>query len=94
MRTDHPAEKLRRRVINVAEKLAHSEAYDQAIQTQEDGAYLRANGLYSSQIAQWRKQRDARMFDSKQAGEAIGKPSNEQSEIARLKRHWLIKNGN
>ncbi|OAV62431.1 transposase [Enteractinococcus helveticum] len=86
MSTDDPAEKPRRRVISVAEKLAHLEAYDHAIQTHQGGAYLRANGLYSSQIAQWRKQRDAGLFDRKQPGEAIGKPSKEQAEIARLKR--------
>lgn len=86
MSTDGSTEKPRRRVISIAEKLAHLEAYDQAIQTQQGGAYLRANGLYSSQIAQWRKQRDAGMFENKQPGETIDKPSKEQAEIARLKR--------
>lgn len=86
MSTDGSTDKPRRRVISVAEKLAHLEAYDAAIQTQQGGAYLRANGLYSSQIVQWRKQRDAGMFDGKQPGETIGKPTKEQAEIARLKR--------
>ena len=86
MNTDGSTDKPRRRVISVAEKLAHLEAYDAAIHTQQGGAYLRANGLYSSQIAQWRKQRDAGMFDGKQPGEVIGKPTKEQAEIARLKR--------
>ena len=86
MSTDGSTDKPRRRVISVAEKLAHLDAYDQAIQTQQGGAYLRANGLYSSQIVQWRKQRDAGMFDGKQPGQTIGKPSREQAEIARLKR--------
>lgn len=86
MSTDGSTDKPRRRVISPAEKLQHLEAYDQAIQTHEGGAYLRANGLYSSQIVQWRKQRDAGMFDGKQPGEAIGKPTKEQAEIARLKR--------
>ena len=86
MSTDGSTEKPKRRVISPAEKLAHLEAYDQAIRTHEGGAYLRANGLYSSQIAQWRKQRDAGMFDGKQPGQTIGKPTKEQAEIARLKR--------
>lgn len=86
MNTDGSTDKPRRRVISVAEKLQHLEAYDAAIQTQQGGAYLRANGLYSSQIVQWRKQRDAGMFENKQPGETIGKPSKEQAEIARLKR--------
>ncbi|OAV55639.1 transposase [Enteractinococcus helveticum] len=86
MHTDGSTDKPRRRVISVAEKLAHLEAYDAAIQTQQGGAYLRANGLYSSQIVQWRKQRDAGLFDGKQPGETIGKPTKEQAEIARLKR--------
>lgn len=86
MNTDGSIDKPRRRVISIAEKLQHLEAYDEAIQTQQGGAYLRANGLYSSQIAQWRKQRDAGLFDGKQPGEAIGKPTKEQAEIARLKR--------
>ena len=86
MSTDGSTDKPRRRVISIAEKLAHLEAYDQAIQTQQGGAYLRANGLYSSQIVQWRKQRDAGLFDGKHPGETIGKPTKEQVEIARLKR--------
>lgn len=60
--------------------------YDQAIQTQEGAAFLRFHGLYSSQIAEWRKQRDAGILEGKQPGETIGKPTKEQAEIARLKR--------
>ena len=48
MNTDGSTDKPRRRVISVAEKLQHLEAYDAAVQTQQGGAYLRANGLYSS----------------------------------------------
>src|SRR5690625_7458928 len=86
MSTDGSTDKPRRRVISVAEKLQHLEAYDEAIQTQQGGAYLRANGLYSSQIVQWRKQRDAGLFDGKQPGEVIGKPTKAQAEIGRWKR--------
>src|SRR5699024_10059115 len=69
--TDKP----RRRVISVAEKLQHLEAYDAAVQTQQGGAYLRANGLYSSQIVQWRKQRDAGMFDGKHLVRPLANPA-------------------
>lgn len=86
MSTDPASEKPKRRVISSQEKLQHLTAYDEAIQTQEGGAYLRANGLYSSQIVQWRKLRDAGMLEGKQPGETVGKPSKEQAEIARLKR--------
>lgn len=86
MSADPAADKPKRRVISPQEKLQHLAAYDQAVQTQEGGAYLRANGLYSSQIVQWRKLRDTGMLDGKQPGQAIGKPSKEQAEIARLKR--------
>src|SRR5690625_4969197 len=86
MSTDGSTDKPRRRVISIAEKLQHLAAYGEAVQTQQGGAYLRANGLYSSQIAQWRNQRDAGLFDGKLPGEAIGKPTKEQAEIARLKR--------
>lgn len=73
-------------MISPTEKPTHLDAYKQAIQTHEGGAYLRTNGLYSSQIVQWRKQRDAGIFDGKQPGETIGKPTKEEAQIARLKR--------
>ncbi len=86
MTPDPASGKPKRRTITPAQKLAHLEAYEQAVQSQQGGAYLRANGLYSSQIVQWRKLRDAGMLEGKQPRETIGKPSKEQAEIARLKR--------
>lgn len=86
MTNQQPSNKPRRRVISPAQKLEYLAGYDHAIQTQEGGAYLRSHGLYSSQIAEWRKQRDAGILEGKQPGEAIGKPTKEQAEIARLKR--------
>lgn len=47
---------------------------------------MRFHGLYSSQIVEWRKQRDAGILEGKQPGETIGKPTKEQAEIAWLKR--------
>lgn len=63
------------RVISTAEKLQHLEAYGQANQTQQGGDYCRAAGLHSSRITQWRKQRDAGMFDDKQRDRSLDNPS-------------------
>jgi hypothetical protein len=50
------------------------------------GAYLRSEGLYSSQIAEWRRLRDAGVLAGKEPGDKIGRLTAEQSEIARLRR--------
>lgn len=76
----------RRRAFSPADKLAHLDAYEQACATNDGGAYLRREGLYSSLISEWRKQRDAGVLDGKPAGTKVGKLTPEQAEIARLKR--------
>ena len=76
----------RRRSFSPAEKLAHLAAYEQACATGDGGAYLRREGLYSSLISEWRKQRDAGVLDGKPAGAKVGRLTAEQAEIARLKR--------
>jgi len=76
----------RRRAFSAVEKLAHLEAYEQACEDGEGGGYLRREGLYSSSISEWRKQRDAGVLEGKQPGEKIGRLTAEQAEIARLKR--------
>ncbi|WP_431710470.1 IS3 family transposase [Glutamicibacter uratoxydans] len=79
----------RRRVISPAQKSAYLDGYEQAIQTGEGGGYLRANGLYSSQITEWRKLRDAGILDGTVASQSSAKPgrlSKEQAEIAKLKK--------
>lgn len=83
-RADGP--RRRRRTFSAADRLAHLDAYEQACQDGEGGAYLRREGLYSSLISEWRKQRDAGVLAGKQPGEKIGRLSAEQAEIARLKR--------
>jgi transposase-like protein len=60
--------------------------YDAAIKAHEGGAYLRTDGLYSSQITEWRKLRDAGVPTGKKPGEKIGRLTPEQAEIARLRR--------
>ena len=42
--------------------------------------------MYSSQITEWRRLRDAGVLAGKSAGAKIGRPTAEQSEIARLRR--------
>ncbi len=82
-RADQP---VRRRSFTAAEKVDHLAAYEAACQRQEGGAYLRSAGLYSSQVTEWRKLRDAGVLAGKQPGERVGKPSADQAEIARLRR--------
>jgi transposase-like protein len=60
-------------------------AYDQACQSGQGGAYLRREGLYSSQMTEWRKLRDGGLLEGKPAGAKVGRPSAEQAEIARLR---------
>ena len=74
----------RRRTFTPVEKLAHLVAYDQACQTGEGGAYLRREGMYSSQVTEWRKLRDGGLLEGRSAGETVGRLSPDQAEIARL----------
>ena len=75
-----------RRSFTPAQKVEHVTAYEAACQTNQGGAYLRSEGLFSSQITEWRKLRDAGLLTGKQPGDKVGKPSAEQAEIARLRR--------
>ena len=47
---------------------------------------MREQGIYSSQITEWRELRDAGVLADKKPGEKVGRPSPEQAEIARLTR--------
>ena len=75
-----------RRSFSSAQKLEHIAAYEAAMQKGDGGAYLRANGLYSSLMCEWRRQRDAGVLAGKKPGEKIGRLTAEQAEIARLRR--------
>lgn len=75
-----------RRSFTPAQKLEFLAQYEEACARLEGGAFLREQGLYSSQITEWRKLRDAGVLQGKKAGQAIGKLSREQAEIARLRR--------
>ena len=78
----------RRRAFTAREKLDHLTAYEAACAAGDGGggAYLREQGVYSSQITEWRKLRDAGLLAGKKPGEKIGRPSADQAEIARLTR--------
>lgn len=75
----------RRRTFAPGEKLQHLAAYDEACRNGQGGAYLREQGLYSSQVTEWRKLRDAGVLDGRQPGAKVGRLSAEQAEIARLR---------
>src|SRR3954464_11566744 len=76
----------RRRAFSASDKLAHLSAYEAACEHGDGGGYLRREGLYSSLISEWRKQRDAGVLAGKAPGEKVGRLSAEQAEIARLTR--------
>jgi hypothetical protein len=65
--------------------LQHLAAYEEACRDGQGGAYLRREGLYSSQITEWRKLRDAGVLEGRQLGTRVGRLSAEQAEIARLR---------
>ena len=78
----------RRRAFTAREKFDHLAAYEEACAAGDGGggAYLREQGVYSSQITEWRKLRDAGLLAGRKPGEKIGRPSADQAEIARLTR--------
>lgn len=82
-RSDGPR---RRRAFTAPEKLAHLSAYEAACEDGDGGGYLRREGLYSSLISEWRKQRDAGVLAGKTPDKKVGRLSAEQAEIARLTR--------
>lgn len=45
---------------------------------------MQGEGLYASQIAEWRVLRDAGVLAGNEASSGIGRPSAEQAKIARL----------
>ncbi len=65
-------------------------SYEAACQNHEGGAFLRREGLYSSQMTEWRRLRDAGVLAGKQPGESVGKLSKDQMENARLRRQLEV----
>ncbi len=79
-----------RRSFTPVQKLEFLTAYENACENSEGGAFLRREGLYSSQMTEWRRLRDAGVLAGKKAGESIGKLSAEQAENARLRRQLEV----
>lgn len=75
----------RRRSFTPAQKLKYLSEYETACETGQGGAFLRQQGLYSSLISEWRRQRDAGLLEGKSPGESVGRPTAVQAENARLK---------
>jgi transposase len=79
-----------RRSFTPVQKLEFLTAYENACENNEGGAFLRREGLYSSQMTEWRRLRDAGVLAGKKAGESIGKLSADQAENARLRRQLEV----
>lgn len=75
----------RRRSWTAEQKQRYLAEYEVACETGQGAAYLRRQGLYSSLMSEWRRQRDAGLLEGKRPGQAAGRPSPEQAENARLK---------
>ncbi len=82
-----------RRSFTPVQKLEFLAAYENACESNEGGAFLRTEGLYSSQMTEWRRLRDAGVLAGKKAGESIGKLTAEQAENARLRRQLEVSEG-
>ena len=55
----NPSARPKRRTFTAAEKAAYLDAYDALPKgSDQRGAFLRREGLYSSHLSEWRKQRD------------------------------------
>lgn len=83
----------RRRSYTPTQKLELLAQYEAAVLSNEGGAFLRREGLYSSQMTEWRRLRDAGVLAGKNAGDSIGKLSKNQTEIARLRRQLEVTQG-
>lgn len=79
---DRPA---RRRTFTPGQKLKYLAEYETACETGQGNAFLRGEGLYSSLISEWRRQRDAGLLEGKSPGDVVGRPTVTQAENARLK---------
>lgn len=84
---DDPAARPRRRSFTAVEKLAHLDAYEGLEKGSEQrGAYLRREGLYSSHLSEWRKQRDRGALAGLTPKSRPAKRTAEEVELDRLRR--------
>ena len=79
----------RRRTFTAQDKLRILAETDRAAETGGIGAILRREGLYSSALTDWRRQRDAGAFgalDPGKRGPKTGEPNPLSAEVAGLQR--------
>lgn len=82
-----PSARPKRRTFTAGEKLAHLDAYEALPKgSEERGAYLRREGLYSSHLSEWRKARDAGALDGLAPRTRPAKRTADQVELERLRR--------
>ena len=79
-----PAARPTRRTFTAEHKLEILAAYDGASEPGAKGALLRREGIYSSQITEWRKAREAGSLAAL-AGKPKSKRSADQREVERLR---------
>jgi transposase-like protein len=81
-----PAARPRRRSFSAESKAAILDEYDQfPVGASERGAILRREGLYTSHIAEWRKQRDTAALEGLAPKTRKPRRSREQVELDRLR---------
>jgi hypothetical protein len=71
-----------RRTFTPAQKLDLLAGCEDEVLRNEGGAYLRKEGIYSSQMTESRKLRDAGVLTGRNPGEKIGRLTPEQAEPA------------
>ncbi len=82
-----PAARPRRRTFTAEYKAAILDEYDQLPPgSPERGAVLRREGLYTSHIAEWRKQRDTAALEGLSPKQRRSRKTAEQVEVERLRR--------
>ena len=80
----------RRRTFTARDKLRILAATDQAAGTGDIGAILRREGIYSSTLCDWRRQRDARAFGAltpARRGPKVARPNPLAAEVALLQKN-------
>jgi transposase-like protein len=80
------SEKATRRRFTVAYKEQILAEADQCTETGEIGELLRREGLYSSSLARWRRERTAGRLDSRKRGRKPNPNKKDTQELAKLKR--------
>lgn len=76
----------KRRTFSVTYKLRILDEVDRCTVRGEIGAILRREGLYSSHLTDWRRQRDTGELQARQPRRRGPKPNPEAAELAQLRR--------